>query len=78
MLPDLYVAWWASHRERLQNNGHLQKQETDFKMSQKKEFVMNTWAFELPERLLVKELKQITQKRFWIRPKKYGSKCMKN
>lgn len=64
LFPELYVAWCANHRERLQTPSDLQKQEAEFKMTKQKEYVMNTWSFELPERLLVQELKKITQKRF--------------
>lgn len=58
LFPDLYVSWWSDYRK------SQQMQEAVPKVTTKKDYVMNTFAFELPERLLVKELKQITQKRF--------------
>lgn len=64
LFPDLYVLWCANRRERLQNNSCPVKEEAGFRMNKKMEYVMNAWSFELPERLLVRELKKIIQKRF--------------
>ena len=64
LFPEMYVAWCANQRERLQISSDLQKQEAEFNITKTKEYAMNTWSFELPERLLVQELKQITQKRY--------------
>lgn len=64
LLPDVYIAWCTSHKDRLQIDGGHVKKDTSFKMTQEMEYVMNTWVFELPESMLIQELKQITQKRF--------------
>lgn len=58
LFPDLYVSWWSSYRQ------SQQMQDAVLEVTTKKDYVINTYAFELPERLLVQELKQITQKRF--------------